>query len=207
MNDNMKKVAEEEEEDKKGEEKFSKPDKILPCPRCNSLETKFCYFNNYNVNQPRHFCRNCQRYWTAGGTIRNVPIGAGRRKNKLLRIEESANSETTHLIRAQEEDHTTHVVPIAPFVYQFNRVLDITDTPNRFLSNGNMIPLQSMPMPCWVWTLGGNRNINMQPIVGHDMGYDKTGSSCLGKHSRETNFCEENIGLKTPRTNEPGKNS
>lgn len=59
-----------------------KPDKVLPCPRCNSLETKFCYFNNYNVNQPRHFCKNCQRYWTAGGIIRNVPVGAGKRKNK-----------------------------------------------------------------------------------------------------------------------------
>lgn len=63
---------------------FKKPDKILPCPRCNSLETKFCYFNNYNVNQPRYFCKNCQRYWTAGGTMRNVPVGAGRRKNKHL---------------------------------------------------------------------------------------------------------------------------
>lgn len=67
-----------------GQEKIlKKPNKILPCPRCNSLETKFCYFNNYNVNQPRHFCKNCQRYWTAGGTVRNVPVGAGRRKNKL----------------------------------------------------------------------------------------------------------------------------
>ncbi|KAI5071146.1 hypothetical protein GOP47_0013397 [Adiantum capillus-veneris] len=52
------------------------------CPRCNSTETKFCYFNNYNVNQPRHFCKHCQRYWTAGGTLRNVPVGAGKRKNK-----------------------------------------------------------------------------------------------------------------------------
>ncbi|KAL9328183.1 hypothetical protein ACSQ67_003186 [Phaseolus vulgaris] len=59
-----------------------KPDKILPCPRCNSMDTKFCYYNNYNVNQPRHFCKHCQRYWTAGGTMRNVPVGAGRRKNK-----------------------------------------------------------------------------------------------------------------------------
>lgn len=64
------------------EKVFKKPDKILQCPRCNSLDTKFCYFNNYNVNQPRHFCKNCQRYWTAGGTMRNVPVGAGRRKNK-----------------------------------------------------------------------------------------------------------------------------
>jgi len=54
----------------------------LPCPRCLSRDTKFCYFNNYNVNQPRHFCKNCQRYWTAGGAMRNVPVGAGRRKNK-----------------------------------------------------------------------------------------------------------------------------
>ena len=61
---------------------LKKPDKVLPCPRCNSMDTKFCYYNNYNVNQPRHFCKNCQRYWTAGGTMRNVPVGAGRRKNK-----------------------------------------------------------------------------------------------------------------------------
>ncbi|KAL3617037.1 hypothetical protein CASFOL_039431 [Castilleja foliolosa] len=60
-----------------------KPDKIIPCPRCKSMETKFCYFNNYNVNQPRHFCKGCQRYWTAGGALRNVPVGAGRRKTKL----------------------------------------------------------------------------------------------------------------------------
>ncbi|XP_022935694.1 cyclic dof factor 3-like [Cucurbita moschata] len=64
------------------EKTLKKPDKILPCPRCNSMDTKFCYYNNYNVNQPRHFCKNCQRYWTAGGMMRNVPVGAGRRKNK-----------------------------------------------------------------------------------------------------------------------------
>ncbi|XP_027360334.1 cyclic dof factor 1-like [Abrus precatorius] len=67
-----------------------KPDKILACPRCNSMDTKFCYYNNYNVNQPRHFCKNCQRYWTAGGTMRNVPVGAGRRKNK------NSSSSVTH---------------------------------------------------------------------------------------------------------------
>ncbi|CAI9783745.1 unnamed protein product [Fraxinus pennsylvanica] len=68
---------------KKVDQKVEKrPDKIIPCPRCNSMETKFCYFNNYNVNQPRHFCKGCQRYWTAGGALRNVPVGAGRRKTK-----------------------------------------------------------------------------------------------------------------------------
>ncbi|XP_057952536.1 cyclic dof factor 3-like [Malania oleifera] len=64
------------------EKSLKKIDKILPCPRCNSVETKFCYYNNYNVKQPRHFCKSCQRYWTDGGTMRNVPVGAGRRKNK-----------------------------------------------------------------------------------------------------------------------------
>ncbi|WOK91502.1 hypothetical protein Cni_G00193 [Canna indica] len=54
----------------------------LPCPRCKSKETKFCYFNNYNVNQPRHFCKACHRYWTAGGALRNVPVGAGRRRGR-----------------------------------------------------------------------------------------------------------------------------
>lgn len=59
-----------------------KPNEILPCPRCKSKNTKFCYFNNQNINQPRHFCKNCQRYWTSGGSMRNVPVGSGKRKSK-----------------------------------------------------------------------------------------------------------------------------
>ncbi|KAJ8510077.1 hypothetical protein OPV22_000511 [Ensete ventricosum] len=60
-------------------------EKILPCPWCRSPDTKFCYYNNYNVNQPRHFCRNCQRYWTADGAMRNDPVGAGRRRNRSVK--------------------------------------------------------------------------------------------------------------------------
>ncbi|XP_038895608.1 cyclic dof factor 3-like [Benincasa hispida] len=74
--------GETESEKPNSEKTLKKPDKLLPCPRCKSMETKFCYYNNYNVNQPRHFCKACQRYWTAGGTMRNVPVGAGRRKSK-----------------------------------------------------------------------------------------------------------------------------
>ncbi|KAL9239445.1 hypothetical protein vseg_013767 [Gypsophila vaccaria] len=54
----------------------------LKCPRCDSLNTKFCYYNNYNLSQPRHFCKNCRRYWTNGGILRNVPVGGGCRKSK-----------------------------------------------------------------------------------------------------------------------------
>ncbi|XP_015937868.1 cyclic dof factor 3 [Arachis duranensis] len=71
-----------EQSDAEQEKAVKKPDKVLPCPRCKSMDTKFCYYNNYNVNQPRYFCKACQRYWTAGGAMRNVPVGAGRRKNK-----------------------------------------------------------------------------------------------------------------------------
>ncbi|XP_019190291.1 PREDICTED: dof zinc finger protein MNB1A-like [Ipomoea nil] len=56
----------------------------LKCPRCASANTKFCYYNNYNKSQPRHFCKGCKRHWTEGGTLRNVPVG-GSRKNKRLK--------------------------------------------------------------------------------------------------------------------------
>ncbi|KAL3526725.1 hypothetical protein ACH5RR_011381 [Cinchona calisaya] len=53
----------------------------LQCPRCDSNNTKFCYYNNYNFSQPRHFCKSCRRYWTHGGTLRDIPVGGGSRKN------------------------------------------------------------------------------------------------------------------------------
>lgn len=52
----------------------------LKCPRCDSPNTKFCYYNNYNLSQPRHFCKSCKRYWTKGGALRNIPVGGGSRK-------------------------------------------------------------------------------------------------------------------------------
>ncbi|GJN01313.1 hypothetical protein PR202_ga18570 [Eleusine coracana subsp. coracana] len=63
------------------------PKKQLECPRCRSTNTKFCYYNNYSTAQPRHFCRACRRYWTHGGTLRDVPVGgATRRANKRRRL-------------------------------------------------------------------------------------------------------------------------
>ncbi|XP_073008890.1 dof zinc finger protein DOF5.7-like [Typha latifolia] len=58
------------------------PEQGLKCPRCDSPNTKFCYYNNYSLSQPRHFCKTCRRYWTRGGVLRNVPVGGGCRKNK-----------------------------------------------------------------------------------------------------------------------------
>ncbi|XP_021759695.1 cyclic dof factor 2-like isoform X1 [Chenopodium quinoa] len=57
-------------------------DKPVSCPRCNSMETKFCYFNNSNINKSRHFCWSCQRYWTIGGATKNLSIRSGQCKGK-----------------------------------------------------------------------------------------------------------------------------
>ncbi|KAH6805894.1 hypothetical protein C2S51_030725 [Perilla frutescens var. frutescens] len=67
------------------------PETALKCPRCESTNTKFCYFNNYSLSQPRHFCKTCRRYWTRGGALRNVPVGGGCRRNKRSK---SSNSKS-----------------------------------------------------------------------------------------------------------------
>ncbi|KAL4587670.1 hypothetical protein LXL04_000542 [Taraxacum kok-saghyz] len=68
------------------------PEPGLNCPRCDSTNTKFCYFNNYSLTQPRHFCKTCRRYWTRGGALRNVPVGGGCRRNKRNNKNRSSKS-------------------------------------------------------------------------------------------------------------------
>jgi hypothetical protein len=67
------------------------------CPRCDSPNTKFCYYNNYSLSQPRHFCKTCRRYWTKGGALRNVPVGGGCRKNKRSRSAAAARLSSLNL--------------------------------------------------------------------------------------------------------------
>ncbi|CAL5195926.1 unnamed protein product [Lathyrus oleraceus] len=69
---------------RQGLEKKARPQEQINCPRCNSTNTKFCYYNNYSLTQPRYFCKTCRRYWTEGGSLRNVPVGGGSRKNKKV---------------------------------------------------------------------------------------------------------------------------
>uniref|UniRef100_I1M283 Dof zinc finger protein n=1 Tax=Glycine max TaxID=3847 RepID=I1M283_SOYBN len=71
----------------------TQPSEPLKCPRCDSINTKFCYYNNYNKSQPRHYCRACKRHWTKGGTLRNVPVGGGR-KNKRVKKSTTPNTAT-----------------------------------------------------------------------------------------------------------------
>ncbi|KAL1220927.1 Dof zinc finger protein DOF1.7 [Cardamine amara subsp. amara] len=81
----------------------------LNCPRCDSPNTKFCYYNNYNLSQPRHFCKNCRRYWTKGGALRNIPVGGGSRKNNKRSGSSSSSSTITSNPKtktiAEKSDH------------------------------------------------------------------------------------------------------
>ncbi|RLM66156.1 dof zinc finger protein PBF-like [Panicum miliaceum] len=101
----------------------------LECPRCQSTNTKFCYYNNYSTAQPRHFCRACRRYWTHGGTLRDVPVGgASRRGAKRRRVSaeplpSSASSPPQTTARAEDA---------------YRRIPDLSAFP--FLSDGSFLP-------------------------------------------------------------------
>ncbi|KAF8101352.1 hypothetical protein N665_0206s0032 [Sinapis alba] len=70
------------------------------CPRCDSDNTKFCYYNNYRLSQPRYSCKNCRRYWTHGGTLRNIPIGGSGRKAKRPKTDQPS-AEIQHVNQNQ----------------------------------------------------------------------------------------------------------
>ncbi|KAI3785638.1 hypothetical protein L1987_44762 [Smallanthus sonchifolius] len=89
----------------------------LKCPRCGCSNTKFCYYNNYNLSQPRFFCKGCRRYWTKGGVLRNVPVGGGNRKTKRSkhktcdRKSTNSSSDTSSIVAA---DISPETIPFAP---------------------------------------------------------------------------------------------
>lgn len=106
--------------------KIPLPEAALKCPRCDSTNTKFCYFNNYNLTQPRHFCKTCRRYWTRGGALRNVPVGGGFRRNKRSKLN-GGRSKATVVVPA-DNNNTTSLLPCQPSY----------SNPSKFLSYGQM---------------------------------------------------------------------
>ncbi|XP_042469285.1 dof zinc finger protein 2-like [Zingiber officinale] len=88
-------------------------EQALNCPRCNSTDTKFCYYNNYSLAQPRYFCKTCRRYWTQGGSLRNVPVGGGSRKNKRpISLSAAATTADIHQIElASKSPKLFHDLP------------------------------------------------------------------------------------------------
>ncbi|KAL6005992.1 hypothetical protein ACLOJK_040037 [Asimina triloba] len=123
----------------------------LKCPRCESTNTKFCYYNNYNLSQPRHFCKNCRRYWTKGGALRNIPVGGGSRKNsKRSNTKRSASSSSSSSSVSQpvpKPEPPATIYSPSPTVtveqeMQDQRMLDITGSFSSLLaSNGQFTNL------------------------------------------------------------------
>ncbi|KAI9085175.1 hypothetical protein K1719_032886 [Acacia pycnantha] len=100
---------------KEGLEKKARPQQQMKCPRCNSTDTKFCYYNNSNLTQPRYFCKTCRMYWTEGNPFaadlvlmendQAIPKPSARYDVFLsFRSEDTRASFTSHLSSSLNKD-------------------------------------------------------------------------------------------------------
>lgn len=130
-----------------GSEKKARPQKeeALNCPRCNSTNTKFCYYNNYSLSQPRYYCKTCRRYWTQGGSFRNIPVGGASRRNK----KQSSSSSSSPAISASTKVLNTDLITSSPPNFS---------TPNPKFQQGQDLNLAYNPFG----------NLPALPIFGKD---------------------------------------
>ncbi|XP_068643352.1 dof zinc finger protein DOF5.6-like [Aristolochia californica] len=118
-------------------------DQALKCPRCDSTHTKFCYYNNYSLSQPRYFCKTCRRYWTKGGSLRNVPVGGGCRKNKKVASKKPNEQPPNQLVGSSSHEVTDlHLSFSGVHLSHLNPFMGHPGNPN--------------PMECKYDTLPGN---------------------------------------------------
>lgn len=176
------------------------------CPRCESLNTKFCYYNNYSLSQPRYLCKACRRYWTHGGTLRNVRIGGGCRKPKRAKTSASSSSvvappplppppplllPTIDSFYHGGGGFLSSLAPIQP--QPFNQMVGGTDL--GFLSDQYGVPSIHPPQlyPIRDYEADpGLKNIQVAVSAGH------TGGSVASGHD-----CTENLITITNNNNNP----
>ncbi|KAM7257139.1 hypothetical protein ACFE04_012880 [Oxalis oulophora] len=102
------------------------------CPRCASANTKFCYYNNYSLSQPRYFCKGCRRYWTKGGSLRNVPVGGGCRKSR--RSKSSSLSSSKNMISTYSDQNSRSRSNEENFNNGSSPDIDLADVFAKFLN-------------------------------------------------------------------------
>ncbi|XVF51249.1 hypothetical protein PTKIN_Ptkin04bG0169500 [Pterospermum kingtungense] len=141
-------------------ERKTRPQKeqALNCPRCNSTNTKFCYYNNYSLTQPRYFCKTCRRYWTEGGSLINIPVGGGSRKNK--RSSSSSSSSSTKklpdlvtppsLSQSSTQNPKNHDgqdlnLAFPTSTQDYRSIFELVQVPNSVENTKNQIPSSSFP--------------------------------------------------------------
>ncbi|XP_027123127.1 dof zinc finger protein DOF5.6 [Coffea arabica] len=200
-------------------------DQALNCPRCDSTHTKFCYYNNYSLSQPRYFCKTCRRYWTKGGTLRNIPVGGGCRKNKKV---SSKKSNDQHLHQQSGSNpqnfgssssssatsptmNPTDLHLAFPDQMQFQHLSNILGNANGFMENKYNLMLEN-PTPIDFMenkyeALVGNSSRNYDFMGNGDMGIlGCEMSSPAGMISAPNfhNFCTAPFGNMSIDGNTPG---
>ncbi|XP_011028560.1 PREDICTED: dof zinc finger protein DOF5.6-like [Populus euphratica] len=153
-------------------------DQALKCPRCDSTHTKFCYYNNYSLSQPRYFCKTCRRYWTKGGTLRNIPVGGGCRKNK--KVSKKSNDQSVNQINpgSSSSHNPTDLHLSFPEVQlsHLHNILGSQETlasPNFMESKYNIGMLEN-PRPV------DFMDSKVEALVGSSRNYDFMGNGDLG---------------------------
>lgn len=149
------------------------------CPRCASSNTKFCYYNNYSLSQPRYFCKGCRRYWTKGGSLRNVPVGGGCRKTRrsksargqdqrlglshyqLISSSGSSDSNNTNTT----SDHGANIDLAAVFAKFLNQDSIFTTEDQEFSSGTTSSGSQPERMPMSTTTTSDHINDQMENIL------------------------------------------
>ncbi|CAL4988409.1 unnamed protein product [Urochloa decumbens] len=125
-------------------------EKGLKCPRCPSTNTKFCYYNNNSLTQPRYICKSCRRYWTAGGIQRDIPVGGGCRKNKQRNKAASSSASSSD---SKKTDLTQKLMMMptatAPLPADFPNVLPtfMSTTGGGQLITPNNLAFAPLPLP------------------------------------------------------------
>ncbi|XP_051132268.1 dof zinc finger protein DOF2.4 [Andrographis paniculata] len=137
------------------------PEPALKCPRCDSTNTKFCYFNNYSLSQPRHFCKTCRRYWTRGGALRNVPVGGGCRRNKRSKSTASSKSPAS----SDRQNNSTSSSAAAAAISSSNAANNILGLSPQLQPLRFMSPLSQMTD-----TFNGDNLVNYSGITAPTVG-------------------------------------
>ncbi|CAL0314422.1 unnamed protein product [Lupinus luteus] len=142
----------------------------LRCPRCDSPNTKFCYYNNYNLTQPRHFCKTCRRYWTKGGALRNVPIGGGCRKSKNVAVSNSAAKAATTKMKAVASELGRSCLGPAGFVHELPTSPILWGSPQNTHLSALLKPSTQNPNPSSMsFTCVGVKEGNLMGSQSHLM--------------------------------------
>ncbi|PPD79629.1 hypothetical protein GOBAR_DD23431 [Gossypium barbadense] len=124
-------------------------EQAVKCPRCDSTHTKFCYYNNYSLSQPRYFCKTCRRYWTKGGTLRNIPVGGGCRKNKKVATTKRSNDQSANNSAGSSMPHNPtdlHLSLPEMHLSHLNNILGIHGSNTNFMES-KYNPLLENPGP------------------------------------------------------------